>query len=198
MKNFITILSIATIILSSCTSQKNGLAIKRKYNKGYYIAHNHKKSNEAVKQTNTDKAVVIVEDKNSVVAELPAVKTIINTNVDEIKVENIPTKINEVKHNTILTDSKIVTASSGSAQIKPVHKVVSVQKKESKSSSDSDSQLILLVILSIFPFLALLAMYLKDGKQITLNFWVDLILHLTFIGYIIFALLVVFDIVNLA
>ena len=177
--------------------QKNKYKV-RKYNKGYYIAHNHKKSNEAVKQTNTDKAVVIVEDKNSVVAELPAVKTIINTNVDEIKVENIPTKINEVKHNTILTDSKIVTASSGSAQIKPVHKVVSVQKKESKSSSDSDSQLILLVILSIFPFLALLAMYLKDGKQITLNFWVDLILHLTFIGYIIFALLVVFDIVNLA
>ena len=197
MKNFITILSIATIILSSCTSQKNGLAIKRKYNKGYYIAHNHKKSNEAVKQTNTDKAVVIVEDKNSVVAELPAVKTIINTNVDEIKVENIPTKINEVKHNTILTDSKIVTASSGSAQIKPVHKVVSVQKKESKSSSDSDSQLILLVILSLFPFLALLAMYLKDGKQITLNFWIDLLLHFLFL-YWLFALLVVFDVINLA
>lgn len=197
MKNFITILSIATIILSSCTSQKNGIAIKRKYNKGYYIAHNHKKSNEAVKQTNTDKAVVIVEDKNSVVAELPAVKTIINTNVDEIKVENIPTKINEVKHNTILTDSKIVTASSGSAQIKPVHKVVSVEKKATKSSSDSDSQLILLVILSLFPFLALLAMYLKDGKQITLNFWIDLLLHFLFL-YWLFALLVVFDVINLA
>jgi hypothetical protein len=41
-------------------------------------------------------------------------------------------------------------------------------------------------------------MYLKDGEEITMNFWVDLILHLTVVGYLIFALLVVFDIVNLA
>ena len=200
MKNFITILSIATIILSSCTSQKNGLAIKRKYNKGYYIAHNHKKGNETAKQTNTDKEVVIVDAKkvSEVTAELPAIKVILSTNTEEIKSAENVAKINEVKHNTILTDTKISTASTESAPIKTVHKVVNVEKKANKASTDSDSQLILLVILSIFPFLALLAMYLKDGKQITLNFWVDLILHLTFIGYIIFALLVVFDIVNLA
>ena len=39
---------------------------------------------------------------------------------------------------------------------------------------------------------------LKDGKNITLNFWIDLLLHLTAIGEIIFALLVVLDVVNLA
>ena len=41
-------------------------------------------------------------------------------------------------------------------------------------------------------------MYLHDGKEITLNFWVDLLLYLTFIGWIIFGVLVVLDIVNLA
>jgi len=54
------------------------------------------------------------------------------------------------------------------------------------------------VILSLFPILALIAMYMKDGNSITLNFWVDLLLHLTIIGYLVFALLVVFDIVDLS
>ena len=76
------------------------------------------------------------------------------------------------------------------------------EKREAKFAKKlnrgTDSQLIFLVILSLFPIFALLAMYIKDGHQVTLNFWVDLLLHLTVIGYIIFALLVVFDIVNLA
>ncbi|HRG58082.1 MAG TPA: hypothetical protein PK323_03945 [Bacteroidia bacterium] len=61
-----------------------------------------------------------------------------------------------------------------------------------------DTYTILLVILSLFPFIALIAMYLKDNKSITMNFWVDLLLHLTVIGYAIFAVLVVLDIISLA
>jgi nitrous oxide reductase len=204
MKKIGSILSVVVlvgILLSSCASQKNGLAIKRKYNKGYYIAHNHKKNNESVKENNTDKVVKVTESKklNVVEAELPPVKTILSV----VNSENLPVakaeKINEVKHNTVIIDSKNATASTVTEKTKTVHKEVNIEKKSAKSSSgSSDSQLILLVILSLFPFLALLAMYLKDGKQVTLNFWVDLILHLTFIGYIIFALLVVFDVVNLA
>lgn len=204
MKKIGSILSVVvlvSVLLSSCTSQKNGLAIKRKYNKGYYIAHNHKKNTESVKENNTDKLVKVTESKkvNVVEAELPPVKTILTV----VNSEKLPAvkaeKINEVKHNTVIIDSKNATASTVTEKTKTVHKEVSIEKESAKSSSgSSDSQLILLVILSIFPFLALLAMYLKDGKQVTLNFWVDLILHLTFIGYIIFALLVVFDVVNLA
>jgi nitrous oxide reductase len=204
MKKIGSILSVVVlvgILLSSCASQKNGLAIKRKYNKGYYIAHNHKKNNESVKENNTDKVVKVTESKklNVVEAELPPVKTILSV----VNSENLPVakaeKINDVKHNTVIIDTKNATASTVTEKTKTVHKEVNIEKESAKSSSgSSDSQLILLVILSIFPFLALLAMYLKDGKQVTLNFWVDLILHLTFIGYIIFALLVVFDVVNLA
>ncbi|MCE9539465.1 MAG: hypothetical protein K8R85_09635, partial [Bacteroidetes bacterium] len=78
-------------------------------------------------------------------------------------------------------------------------KTSKIDKKINKLKANAnDDQTILLVILSIFPILALIAIYIKDGKKITLNFWVDLILHLTFVGYIIFALLVVLDIVSLA
>ncbi len=58
--------------------------------------------------------------------------------------------------------------------------------------------LIVEIIFCFIPILSLIAMYLKDGKSITLNFWVDLILYITFIGWIIFGLLVVLDVVNLA
>jgi len=60
-----------------------------------------------------------------------------------------------------------------------------------------DTNTLVLVILSLFPILCLIAVYLKDGG-ITLNFWVDLLLHLTVIGAMIFAILVVLDIVSLA
>jgi hypothetical protein len=70
--------------------------------------------------------------------------------------------------------------------------------KKTQAKPTFDTELLILVILSLFPILALLAIFMKEGKVITTNFWVDLVLHFTVIGYIIFALLVVFDIINLS
>jgi hypothetical protein len=72
------------------------------------------------------------------------------------------------------------------------------KKAKSSSSEDISNETILLIILSLFPILALIAMYLKDGKKITNNFWIDLVLHLTIVGYAVFAVLVVLDVINLA
>ncbi len=73
------------------------------------------------------------------------------------------------------------------------------EKKPNSKGGGGDVDLIILVILCFFPFINLIAMYLKDGKSITLNFWIDLILDcLFFLPGIIFALLVVLDVVNLA
>lgn len=202
--SIVSVVVLVGILLSSCTSQKNGLAIKRKYNKGYYIAHNHKKSNLVTKDSNSDKVVKATENKVVSLAEveMPAIKTIISTvNHETIPVEKAE-KINEVKHNTIISDSKNATASSVDTKVKTSHKTFVINNKsESKAkttSGDSDTMTILLVILCIFPILALIAMFLHDGNSITLNFWVDLLLHLTVIGYIIFGILVVLDLVNLA
>ncbi|MHB8261004.1 MAG: YqaE/Pmp3 family membrane protein [Bacteroidia bacterium] len=73
------------------------------------------------------------------------------------------------------------------------------EKITNQKSSGGDTNLIIEIILCFFPFFNLIAMYLKDGKRITLNFWIDLILDcLFFFPGIIFALLVVLDVVNLA
>ncbi|MBL7916998.1 MAG: YqaE/Pmp3 family membrane protein [Bacteroidia bacterium] len=57
--------------------------------------------------------------------------------------------------------------------------------------------MIVLIILCFLWWLNLIAVYLHDG-DITLNFWITLLLDLTFIGGVIFSLLVVLDVVNLA
>jgi hypothetical protein len=198
MKKLITIISVVAIVFASCTSSKNGVVLKRKYNKGFYVSTHHKSSD--VKNTESARASSVdLMKTNSIIAiELPKqstdleiTATPISENVNEVN------SVKEIKHNSILVDSKSDLASIKTPLLKKAAHVLNVEKSSS-AKGGSDSQLILLVILSLFPFLALLAMYLKDGKQITLNFWVDLILHLTFIGYLIFALLVVLDIINLA
>ena len=198
--SILSVVVIVSILVSSCTSQKNGLAIKRKYNKGYYITHNHKKNNEVTKQHPTNKTVAVAEEKKVAEEkiEAPSVKASLSTiSPKQVDVEKTP-KINELKHNTILVDTKTAIASTKSIKTKVIHAAVNIEKKEKKSSSsDSDTQLIILVILCLFPILALVAIYLKDGKQITLNFWIDLLLHFLFL-YWLFALLVVLDVINLA
>jgi len=200
MKNLVIILSIATIILSSCSSSKHGIVFKRKYTKGFYVAHHSKKNSVKAAEENKQEVNLTAEVKRTIELSkvISEVKETTTSKSNEKSIVVTKPLINEVKHNTISVDSKAAVASAKPSKIKTLHKIIDIKKKASKSSGGSDSNLILLVILSIFPFFALLAMYLKDGKKITLNFWVDLILHITLIGYIIFALLVVFDIINLA
>lgn len=81
----------------------------------------------------------------------------------------------------------------------PAKTITQENAVQQKRNGGGDANLILLVILSLFPFINLIAMYLHDGKSVTTNFWVDLILDiLFFVPGIVFALLVVLDVVNLA
>lgn len=92
-------------------------------------------------------------------------------------------------------DHSIAYSNTKQLQLVKLIKPIALPKAK---KGGSDTNIIVLVILSLFPILCLIAVFLKDGKSITLNFWIDLLLHLTFIGEIIFALLVVLDVVNLA
>jgi len=113
--------------------------------------------------------------------------------------------------NYTLTDKKVETKKNVTATASKKNIIVAKIFKElklthlknklakSKKAGDSDTNLIVLVILCLFPFINLIAIYLKDSKSITLNFWITLILDfLFFLPGIIFALLVVLDVVNLA
>ncbi len=59
-------------------------------------------------------------------------------------------------------------------------------------TNESDTPTILLVILCLFPILALVAIYLHQG-EINSKFWIDLILHFLLL-YWLYALLVVLDV----
>jgi hypothetical protein len=90
----------------------------------------------------------------------------------------------------LASTEKNVDLNSQSVKIKPID-----INKKAKSAKKGDTNLIVLVILSLFPILALIAVYLHDG-DITLNFWIDLILHFILL-YWLFALLVVLDVIDL-
>ena len=200
MKKLLSIIAIVAIVVSSCTSSKNSLVLKRKYSKGFYVSHKHKTNKEEL-------AVINTENKTTTTANVHTeTKTKLNVSViNAVKEEVVAYKkneafeakatANELKHNTILVETKNETASIHKTKTKVNHSSVNTIEKAEKPSSNNSDQ-ILLIILSLFPILALIAIYLKDRNQITLNFWVDLLLHFIFL-YWLFAILVVLDIINL-
>ncbi len=205
MKKLITIMSIVAIVFASCTSSKNGFAIKRKYNKGYYVSNSHKVHSKSTKTEDAKptEAKVVNDEVASIKIDLPTIETAnLEMNATIASVESHSTKKadKQIKHNTIITDTKNTFASAVKTYIKTQAKDLKViSKKTNKGSSDSDLNLIIMVILCLFPFINLIPVFIKDGKDFTLNFWVTLILDcLFFLPGIIFALLVVLDVVNLA
>lgn len=198
MKTKIILPLIAIIFLSSCADKFS--LTKRKYTKGYYFASS--KSNSSTKNQSETKNLKVknLAIKNSDLAVQPTSnpEIISNSNNTPIIVTNAHAKVNSPK-NVELN----ITASANSknnfatkAVIKPVADKKNTTTNSQKKAS-SDTNLIVLVILSLFPILALIAIYLKDGKTITMNFWIDLLLHFIFL-YWLFALLVVLDVFSLA
>lgn len=201
MKKLLSIITIVAVVVSSCTSSKNGLVLKRKYSKGYYVSHSHKANKEVALANQENKSVISVGAKKTVssdvtVSSLNSIKeeavACNKSNVTEVKAP-----ISELKHNTVLTETKNETASVKHTKFKAKHSIFNIDKN-AKKGSNADSDLIIQIILALFPILCLIAVYLKDGKSITNNFWLTLVLHLFIYVECIFAILVVLDIVNLA
>ncbi len=211
MKTTFKLSALAIVILLSSCASSDIAVLKRRYNTGYYVDLNHKKTEtskiySSVKSTENRSTVSKQKKENSdegtvVVANQPEINYPLTAGTDD--------KIN------ITAVSKAVKFGSASSSIAPSNEQSPAPRCDSKfkkrivpkitskinnlkPAAADDSKLILLVILSLFPILALIAVYIKDGNRITNNFWIDLILHLTFIGYAIFALLVVLDIISLA
>nr|MBA3681968.1 hypothetical protein [Bacteroidota bacterium] len=193
MKNKIILPLLAIIFLSSCANKFS--LTKRKYTKGYYFA-------SSASKTSTTKEN---DHKNLVVKDLPSKKTNLSspeTGNEDIKEVTVATfnkpEASKTNHTVKYKQThKAVTASADHKKdiaskptVKPVTEKQPLANKS--NASDADTNLIILVILSLFPILALIAIYLHDGKTITLNFWIDLILHFLFL-YWLFALLVVLD-----
>lgn len=203
----LAVLAIVTLFASCATTDVS--IVKRKYNNGYYVdINNHKKAsvsaNEkkeiAENKTEQNKATANVSTiaTESFVADAPQTKADNDLTASTAKTPQSPLAKTSTKSIT-KNDAVQLSYNNTKAPLKTTLNALSKVKKASKAKGGlSDDQTILLVILSLFPVLALIAMYIKDGNKITANFWVDLLLHFTIIGYAIFAVLVVLDVFSLA
>ena len=189
MKKLISILA-AAILLSSCGGKMT--LLKRHYTKGFYVQSS---SRVETPKTYASRAGKKVEILKPVLVSLSA-----GAKAPELtaSIKPVPQALTSVKPGAKATfDASTVSLQKDLPALEARKQLVR-QAALKKGQGGGNTNIVLLVILSLFPILALVAMYLHDGNQVTANFWVDLILHITIIGYAIFALLVVFGIVDLA
>jgi uncharacterized membrane protein YqaE (UPF0057 family) len=191
------LLSFLLIGVIAFTSCKNNMSLtKRHYTKGYYF---HK--NKSVEQPEFNEGVASKHSKKTenaspieIVQVKPTQITTAQTN-NPIAEHNFTASASK-KNSHTNTNKKINTTAVKS--LNQTKKELQQNSKQTKKlAAKGDANLVLMVILAIFPVLCLIAVYLHDGG-ITKNFWIDLILHITFIGMIIYALLVVLDVVDFA
>lgn len=204
MKKLILFLS-AVIFLSAC-SNKIGLQ-KRRYNKGFYVSTSKDRVNPEINKhvkvakLEAKKVAAINSGKlnqNELVLNSYSLDNSIQLTTTEVKqpIANSIQKL-EVSKEHVKKGHAIAIAQSSKIKTQRLHNTREFKSIPNAMAKGGSTNLVVLVILSLFPILALIAMYLHDGKSITMNFWIDLILHFLLL-YWLFALLVVLDVINLA
>ena len=196
----LSIFTLAILLLSSCgslsISQKrysNGLNIdwfagKDKKAESPKVAKKTKKNNQvAVLETMANEDVQ-TQSNEFVSAALPS-----ELKANDLSQSNTTEQVKQHK-------SKVKANANKSIEKQGVNKLSAIKAinkiKKSGIAKTNDSVNIIYLILALFPILCLIAVYLYDGEAST-NFWVDLILHLTIIGAMVFAVLVVLGLVSL-
>lgn len=198
IKQFILPL-LAVLLLGSCANKFS--LVKRKYNKGYHFAAS--KNNHNVKKSEQAKDIA-VQPVPSKVASLPpsSEREIIASedfNVKPIGIADGTKSLTKSKNKKDLkagseNESDFISTTKSASSL---NKANAEDITSSKAGAASTNK-ILIIILALFPVICLIAMYLHDGNKITLNFWVALLLHLTVILWVIFTLLVAFDVIDLS
>lgn len=224
MKKSIIILGMASILVSCSTTN----FLKRKYTKGVYvesIAHKSQTSkNEIVSEKrvssknnhyqSSNLSEIFIEKSNNV-KNNEVLTTNTNSTTKKMYAQN-STKKNSISNKIKSTASLVKVSASQDVNFDTHFKFLpnyffsSFTKNSTPAPSDAEK--IVWIILSLFPFINLIAVYLHDGNRVTKNFIVLLILNLLILLWpiifylgglfvlasIIFALLVVLDVVNLA
>jgi len=197
----LSIFTIAIVLLSSCgsisISQKrysNGLNIdwfagKDKKAESPKVAKKTKKNNQVTVLETIANEDIQTQPNEFVSAALPSESVEIDLSQSNTK-EQLKQHRSKVDVSANTTKEKLGV--NKLSAIKSLNKI----KKIGIAKTD-DNVNILYLIMAFFPILCLIAVYLYDGQELTTNFWVDLILHLTIIGAMVFAVLVVLGIVSL-
>ncbi|MFP5471189.1 MAG: YqaE/Pmp3 family membrane protein [Bacteroidia bacterium] len=207
MKTSKLILGIATsvIILSSCSVSIH----KRQHGKGYFITSTKKikAPNTTVRNEKIEETQVAKHEEIKTSTPILGQPTVI-ASVEKHSIEN-NIKLSEVSTKEIRNNNTVVIQAKQNSLAKEkmgVTKIFSSLNKNINTEVDTDEKMVLLVILAIF--LSPVAVYIKTGGA-TSQFWIDLIAWLIGIsGFwffqlaglamlfaIVYALLIVFDII---
>lgn len=177
--------------------------LSRKYTKGIYlehIAHNRGTGKHSHPNDNTlpppqpVSLSYVFHDTTNNPPEINHQQNNQNTDIKKYTALSITTSHQNI-HSSVISSKKSTTYITNKSDKSTL--TIQKQKLPKQTFTPSDDDKIIQIILALFPILCLIAIYLHDGQTITNNFWIDLILHLTFIGAIIFAILVVLDVINL-
>lgn len=206
-----------TFVLGSCTIEK------RLYNKGYNIQH---VQNYSTTKSKSDKDDFKATEEVNKTAENLAQEVQVEQTEPIVKSEKKGTKVEPVETtkstektaytNDVASTNEEMPSVTSSFYKRSVERTIhesntgdnvsspinldNIQSQEvvtGRGGGSGGTNKVLLVILCLFWILNLLAVYLHDGS-ITLNFWITLLLDLTFVGGIIFSILVVLDVVDLS
>lgn len=199
------VIIISAVLVSSCST--SGF-LKRKYTKGYYLESIARQRQVEKKQMVSEQFSVdtkqsnisnqhnaLTDEQNNKYSD----NLLVVENTEKCKTHASIQKFHSVNLKTSNSVSTFQKEYKDKFNFAPItSNILNLKNKNIQVSKPSDKDLIVQVILALIIFTCLIAVYLHDGKKITTNFWVDLILYLTVIGAVIFALLVVLDVVNLA
>jgi len=197
MKNIVLIF-IAAVVMASCSGSA---FMKRKYTKGNYNSTASKATKPKVNDLSDNKEIHTEATAETVKAKSAVSKV---TKTEEAPVLYAENKTRDTKSST--AKKAAVSNAAPTYKAKNIESVlqqsrknsITANKKSGTGADDTGGIFILMVILCFIPFLCLIPVWRHDGKKATLNFWLTLILHLTFIGYIIYSLLVILNVVDLS
>lgn len=225
MKNAIQLLFLSIfsmVLVSSCTIQK------RLHTGGYNVTWNQNwKKQKNISQQQDKYVAAPIEKEVAENFKENSHSEIVNTTFNTSKTNTVETvniahvestrKSTPIKNDIATTSNQLTNTKSDIHTAKTYkqikndmqdmkvsaqsNKKVDLNRNNSSSSAGgtfSGGMLVLMIILCLFPLINLIPVWMHDGKSITLNFWITLVLALILIGSVIFSLLVVLDVVDLA
>lgn len=166
------------------------LIVKRKYNKGYYVNTGGKVKHQESLSVKAEKK------KEETAGEKEQPDSVLTA---AIYADTEKESVIIVQKKTVFENIEIKEISNASEKEQKAKR--SFDNKAEKQYHDEYDDIsvgltCLLVVMGFIPFVALVAVWIKDEKEITRNFWTTLLLHLFFF-YWLFAMLVILDMVNL-
>lgn len=192
----IVVFLFAVAFLSSCSQFGNLDIQKRHYNKGFYVHRSEK--HDAVSAEEKTMTAAVAETATEIQQPVAVGENVAAPVAQPSRTVAVQQQAAEESNLAVRPAVEKPATHANAAKVVPVKtktpaSIVLHDRQAPAGPASGDVDLLILVILALL--LPPLAVFLKEG-DLTINFWIDLLLCLLFfLPGVIFALLVVFDVV---